>query len=82
LVLTEYTITARNFITNSINDMVKWMEIAYQTAYDFFVEYFNPVVWYEEVYKGLADGVIWIQSLFLSEEERNRLAAERVLREK
>lgn len=46
LVLTVYLKIARDFITNSISDMILWMEGAYVTIYDFFLQYLNPVVWY------------------------------------
>lgn len=62
--------------------MITWMEGAYVTAYDFIVEYLNPVVWYEYIYKAINESAIGFQNLFLDQEARERLAAERLLREK
>jgi len=58
------------------------MEIAYQDAYDFILAYINPVVWYNWLLVQLAEVWFWIQTLFLSQEEVDRLAAERRLKEK
>lgn len=82
LVLAYYLQIARNFINNLINEMLTWMEIAYQDAYDFILAYINPVVWYNWLLVQLAEVWFWIQTLFLSQEEVDRLAAERRLKEK
>jgi hypothetical protein len=49
LILSYYLGIARNFLTNLVNEMMTWMEIAYQSAYDFIVVYINPVVWFDEL---------------------------------